>query len=138
VKLLNNLAIYTDFWDRDHTTEADRTYVEFGEDFQERFSFYSGHSDGTGVYLIGYNGEKPVHVSKTEFEVITSPIFSYCTDPKNSDMIPWTNYYEWLAKNKDEYVPMEEDEWPGYDEDGNPYTGEQLRGSLQVLVVINI
>jgi hypothetical protein len=105
-ELLNNLAVYTDYWDRNPATEATRNYIELGADLKPRFSLYFDRNDATEIYRIAYNGQNPsTDVSKQMFETITTPYVEYCTDPKNYDMISWTNYSEWLEQNIDEYVP---------------------------------
>jgi len=122
--LLNNLAVYLDLWQRDRITEATRKYVEFGEDLQPRFSLFFDHSENQEFYRIAYlNQEKPTLISKQVFETITSPVLSFCTDPKNYDMISWTNFGEWLDEHKDEYIPLEGVGWPRYDENGNEIRG---------------
>ena len=107
-ELMNNLAIYTDYWARNGITEATHSYTEFGDDMLPCFTFYFSYNDMNGIYRVAYdNNETPTYVSKQEFEVITAPIISYCTDAKNYDMISWTNYGEWLEKNIEEYVRVE-------------------------------
>jgi len=106
-ELLNNLAIYSDYWGRNQITAASRYYVEFGENLQPRFSLYFGHDDETGVYRIAYNQETPIDVSKQEFDEITLSIRSLTSDIGNYDIIPWVNYGEWLSENIGEYSQLE-------------------------------
>jgi len=106
-ELLNNLAVYSDFWDRNPQTEATRRYVEFGEDLKPCFSLDFDYDNISEIYRVAYlNQDVPIYITKDEFIAITSPIITYCTDPKNYDTIAWINYGEWLGKHKDEYVPL--------------------------------
>ena len=109
-RLLNNLAVYSDFWDRNHEEEATRSYVELGKDLQLCFSL--NFDFGNDIYRIGYNQysynqNELKYLSKEEFEAITLPVLTYCTDSKNYDMIPWVDYGKWLFEHVDEYVPYE-------------------------------
>ena len=112
-RLLNNLAVYSDFWDRSTDESRMRDYFEFGEDLNPRFSIFFDY--GSGIYRIGYNlyaysnnsQNELTYLSKEEFEAITSPILAYCTDPNNYDMIQWTDFGEWLFEHVDEYMNYE-------------------------------
>ena len=106
-QLMNNLAVYTDYWAHNGVTEATRTYTKFGSDLQPCFKMYFDYSDESGIFRIAYNDQEMMYVTKQDFGAITAPVISYCTDPKNYDMISWTNFGEWLEKNIEEYVKVE-------------------------------
>ena len=108
-RLLNNHSIYTDYWDRNREMEASRTYVEFGENLEPSFFIYFSHNTTTGAYVISYDSDGGViPVTEQEFENVTSPILSYCTDQRNYDMISWTNFGVWISENLDEYAYADE------------------------------
>jgi len=121
VTLLNNNAIFSDHWAHKSPTSARRHYIEFGEDFEVGYSLYFTHNYEAGDYYIAYSGhDSTTAVSKQAFEAITAPIVSYCTDPRNYDMISWTNFGDWLEVNADEYIPLADVGWPRFDDEGNP------------------
>ena len=106
--LLNNLAVFSDYWAHSRPTSATRTYIEYGEDMLPSFYLFFSYSEAEGdqseFYRIAYDDlTLSARVSKHEFEEVTSSIVSYATDPRNHDMIQWTNFGEWLANYADEY-----------------------------------
>ena len=99
-ELMNNHAVFSDYWASNTISSATRKYTEFGEDLQPRLSIYFDYDSEVGIYRIAYNSQEvPTNVTEMEFTAITTPILSYCMDDKNYDMILWTNYGEWL-RNK--------------------------------------
>jgi len=112
-ELLNNLAVFSDYWADHKETSATYKYVEFGEDLRPSYSLFFDYDTYAEIYRVMYgNQDNPTWLSEQAFYAITTSIINYCTDPRSHDMIQWENYAEWLSNYPDEYSPREDIGWP--------------------------
>jgi len=109
-ELMNNLAVYYNYWPMNHSAASTQGYFELDENLEKQFSIFFDYDDRGEIsfYRIAYNDDqydKQLRVSKDEFEEIVNPYLEYCTNPANYDLISWTNYGEWLLQHEDERAP---------------------------------
>jgi hypothetical protein len=104
-ELLHNRALYTKPWNKE---EGNFWYAEYDHDGGRKYTFkVKGESgrlyiDGSALWAYGIN-DNLKDATKAEIDKISAP---YTEFAKNRDMIPWTDYKEWVENRKDEYIPF--------------------------------
>jgi len=99
-ELLNNLAIYTEYWAHNNEGSKARYYIEFSSTLEYSYYLFFEEDAWNKRYRISRLADtEPLYIAYEDFAEITSPIIEYCIDTKNHDMISWTNYKDWLESN---------------------------------------